>query len=193
MPRSKKQFEEMRSEKKKMIKEVALKIFANEGYFQSSISKIAKEANISKGLLYNYFESKEALLKAIVLDTIDEIYESFDRNHDGTLTGEEFEYFVKESFELQKQKRGFYKMYYSLIIQPEIQTLVDHATAEKGTSVSTIMFDYFNRNFDDANTEMLLFTSLLKGLGMQYVFAPERFTDEMLNKAINRIIVMYKR
>ena len=58
MPRTKEQFEEIRSEKVKMIKEVALRIFANEGYFQTSIAKIAKTANISKGLLYNYFERK---------------------------------------------------------------------------------------------------------------------------------------
>lgn len=193
MPRTKEQFEEIRLEKIKTIKEVALRIFANEGYFQASIAKIAQAANISKGLLYNYFESKEELLKAIVFDAIDEIYESFDQNHDGVLTADEFEFFVRHTFELQKQRREFYKMYYSLVIQPEILKIVDHKMAEKGAVVMKVMMEYFIRNFSEPQTEMLLFSSMVKGLGMQYVFAPEQFTGDLLEQAINKIIELYKR
>jgi AcrR family transcriptional regulator len=65
-PRTEKQFESIRSEKIKLITETALRLFAQHGYESTSVSMIAKEAGISKGLMYNYFESKNALLKLVM-------------------------------------------------------------------------------------------------------------------------------
>ncbi|HRW21852.1 MAG TPA: helix-turn-helix domain-containing protein, partial [Bacteroidales bacterium] len=61
-PRTPEQFEEIRLSKHKLILDTAMKLFASSGYHNTSISKIAKEAGISKGLIYNYFDSKEDLL-----------------------------------------------------------------------------------------------------------------------------------
>ncbi len=59
-------FEEIRYERKKQIMNSALHLFATKGFHQTSISSIAKHAQISKGLMYNYFESKDALLCEII-------------------------------------------------------------------------------------------------------------------------------
>jgi len=67
-PRSKVENELIREERKRSILDVTLKLFANKGYESTSIAQIAKEAGISKGLIYTYFESKEALLRSLVLD-----------------------------------------------------------------------------------------------------------------------------
>ena len=53
MPRTKEQFEEIRSRTKQKILESALELFAEKGFKGTSISEIAKTANISKGLAYN--------------------------------------------------------------------------------------------------------------------------------------------
>jgi len=55
----------IREDKKALIMQVALELFASNG-IQIPISKIADRAGVSKGLMYNYFESKEALLKLII-------------------------------------------------------------------------------------------------------------------------------
>jgi len=68
MPRTEKQFEEIREFRKAMIMDVALELFANEGYYPTSISKIASKAGISKGLMYNYFKSKEVLITVMILE-----------------------------------------------------------------------------------------------------------------------------
>ena len=61
----------IREERRSHILKVALNIFGDEGYHASSINRIAKEANISKGLIYTYFESKEDLLKTLIFDLTD--------------------------------------------------------------------------------------------------------------------------
>lgn len=52
--------------KKDKILEVALKLFANFGYANTSTSKIAKSAEVSEGLIFRHYENKEGLLDAIV-------------------------------------------------------------------------------------------------------------------------------
>ena len=44
----------------------SLKVFSLKGFFNTSIREIAQEANISVGLLYNYFDSKEALALSVL-------------------------------------------------------------------------------------------------------------------------------
>lgn len=65
-PRAKNQLEQMRQSSTSRILEAALALFAEEGYDRTSMASIAKKAKVSKGLIYNYFESKEDLLKELV-------------------------------------------------------------------------------------------------------------------------------
>jgi AcrR family transcriptional regulator len=45
---------------------VALELWAERGFDQTSVAAIAREAGISKGAFYLYFESKEALLEEVM-------------------------------------------------------------------------------------------------------------------------------
>jgi AcrR family transcriptional regulator len=64
-PRTTSQNEIIRAQRKNDILEAALTVFAERGYAASTIEQVARAAGTSKGLVYNYFQSKEALLKAI--------------------------------------------------------------------------------------------------------------------------------
>ena len=77
-PRSAKQFDDIRKQKSKLIMETALELFAENGFHATSISQIAKKAGISKGLIYNYFESKNDILEEIIEEGFDDVYSNFD-------------------------------------------------------------------------------------------------------------------
>ncbi len=51
--------------KKEQIREAAIKIIARDGFFNATTDKIAKEAKVAVGTLYNYFTSKEEILDYI--------------------------------------------------------------------------------------------------------------------------------
>lgn len=59
-----------KSEKRNMIMNAAIKVFANSGYFNSRVSDIAKEAGIADGTIYLYFKSKTDVLAAIFNEAI---------------------------------------------------------------------------------------------------------------------------
>lgn len=79
-PRSSSQFEEMRQNSRKLILDAAFELFAQKGFHNTSIEQIRKKAGVSKGLIYNYFSTKEDLMKEVVLAQIemgDEIVQEF--------------------------------------------------------------------------------------------------------------------
>lgn len=61
-PLHKDQLKDIRDERKQQIMRAAIKVFAENGIQLTKISMIAKEAGISHGLVYHYFDSKEELL-----------------------------------------------------------------------------------------------------------------------------------
>ena len=54
------------TKKREKILQSALELFANEGYQNTSTSKVAHKAGVSEGLIFKHFQSKEGLLEAIV-------------------------------------------------------------------------------------------------------------------------------
>jgi len=54
------------TEKKENILKAALQLFAQEGYYATSTSKVAKAAGVSEGLIFRHFGNKEGLLQAIL-------------------------------------------------------------------------------------------------------------------------------
>lgn len=54
-------FEKLPVEKKKLIIEICIEEFGDKGYTTASTNNIVKNANISKGALFNYFGSKKNL------------------------------------------------------------------------------------------------------------------------------------
>ncbi len=53
-------------DRREQIIDAAMHVFAQKGFSRATNKDIAREAGITPGLIYHYFESKEALLKAII-------------------------------------------------------------------------------------------------------------------------------
>lgn len=53
-------------DRREQIIDAAMQVFAQKGYVRSTNKDIARAASITPGLIYHYFESKEALLMAVV-------------------------------------------------------------------------------------------------------------------------------
>jgi len=62
-----------KSLKRERIIEVAKKHFIEKGYYKTNLDEIAKELNIAKGTIYNYFKSKSELFIEIVKGDLENI------------------------------------------------------------------------------------------------------------------------
>jgi len=213
-PRTPKQFDDIREERKALIMEVALYLFANVGFHATTITKIAKHAGISKGLMYIYFKSKEDLLSAIIDKSVSEIYNYFDLNRDGFLTEEEFEFFIRKLGRIIYEKQTFWRLFFQVLMQTEVreqflnnflgtESLFKSAKEYKeGSFISNIMkiiTEYFIRKQktkgDDYDPwlEFNMFMLTLKGFALTYIYMDQdKDDDEYFEKTVNNIITIYK-
>lgn len=60
-------------EKRKKIYQAALKVFAQDGFHQATMNKIASLSGVAKGTVYEYFKSKEELLDQLLEERYEEI------------------------------------------------------------------------------------------------------------------------
>jgi AcrR family transcriptional regulator len=67
MPRHKEDNKEnIMSETRLLLLQAATREFAQEGYLGANINRISKNAGFAKGTIYNYFDSKRALMLALI-------------------------------------------------------------------------------------------------------------------------------
>ncbi|HBG17559.1 MAG TPA: hypothetical protein DDW93_12330 [Firmicutes bacterium] len=55
----------MEDDKKERIREAAIKVMAETGFFNTKTSSVAEEAGVAVGTIYNYFRSKDEILEYI--------------------------------------------------------------------------------------------------------------------------------
>lgn len=68
-------FEKRREQKKRDILNAALALFMKYGLQKVSITEIAKKANVSQVTIYNYFESKDNLVRLVFKFYVDQIWD----------------------------------------------------------------------------------------------------------------------
>jgi TetR/AcrR family fatty acid metabolism transcriptional regulator len=64
-------------EKRRVLLDAAVRVFARSGYHGSRVGDIAQEAGVAHGLLYHYFSSKEEVLRTIFRENWGALLERF--------------------------------------------------------------------------------------------------------------------
>ncbi|MEG0259223.1 MAG: TetR/AcrR family transcriptional regulator [Lysinibacillus sp.] len=77
---------EQKEQRKILILESALDLFIRKGYGETKIADIAKASNMSIGLLFHYFASKEKLYEAIIRIGCERLKMEFPFSNDAPLT-----------------------------------------------------------------------------------------------------------
>jgi len=63
-------FQRRKEDRPQEITEAAFEVFAEKGYAKARVQEVATRAGVSKGLLYLYFETKQALFKAVIRSVV---------------------------------------------------------------------------------------------------------------------------
>ncbi len=161
-PRTAEQNEQIRVESKHKIMAAAFKLIAKNGYEATSIAMIAKKAGVSKGLLYNYFTSKEELVKALVLGAMEEGDELIE-----TLFNDDAKQTLKNLF------RWFFQ---------EMRERPDHWRLMTELTFKIERFDFVHEIVTaKMNEYFTMMETLLKEMGYENAFAEARIIGAILD------------
>jgi TetR/AcrR family fatty acid metabolism transcriptional regulator len=90
------------------ILEAAVKVFARQGFHQSTVAQIAKEAGVADGTIYLYFKNKDDILVQFFRFRTKQVFESFRDAVDGAeASTDKLRYLVRRHLdEFQRDKDG---------------------------------------------------------------------------------------
>jgi AcrR family transcriptional regulator len=163
------QFELKRAQRVARIREVALQLFAETGFEKTTIRLIAREANMAIGLLYNYYSSKEELLKDIFRTWQQQLDLTLQPDGDH-LKSNDVESYIRQTIRLVKANRPFWKLIYGIRMQsPIIRQLEAEMKTSQDLVQKQIETYLVNAGIPFPGLEAKLLFATLDGLILHYL------------------------
>lgn len=182
-PRTTEQNEMIREQRKKAILEAALTVFAQRGYMASTIDQVAAAAEISKGLVYNYFNSKEDLLKEIFNYIMQETDELWILPEDAT-PAEKLKILLDGTFSYLEDHPKIMRLMTQLAMQPDavndLKEVIDAAQLGKFMMMEPMLAEM---GYDNPREETYFLGALLDGISLGWMIMGDAYPiDQMKNR-----------
>lgn len=177
------------TDKKSTVIEVATKLFAEQGFAQTSVANICEAANVSKGLVYHHFKSKDDLLKEIFSLTTQKMVE-MNQSKSSDPPREQLVQLIETIFSQLEQDKLFFQLNLNIMFQPSTKQLLSSQIKER----STILFDAVKAIFDDISPTQssllsFLFIAEVDGVALDYLSI---FEDYPLEQIKTHLVHKYK-
>ncbi|MFY0802578.1 TetR/AcrR family transcriptional regulator [Peribacillus frigoritolerans] len=190
MPRTPEENDRIRQASKEKIRTAAMELFMKQGYYTTSISDIAKQAGISKGLLYNYYKGKEELLSEMVEARIREVVEVMEEAFTLNTPREQLEHIINGAIDNILQKPEVHRFYLHLQTQPESdEELIkySHLILEENARQFEFQCKIFESMGEkDPRKRSLYFSSVLQGIMLMISTYQQGFPVEEIKNQIIR-------
>lgn len=184
-PRTKEQFNTIRKEKENLILQTSLRLFASKSFETTSVSTIAKEAGISKGLLYNYFENKDDLLIRILHEGMGDFIKTLKIGDPNKIKKTELVFFISQNFHLLAKNPDYYKLYFSLILQPKVLSILETEMMTIFGSIINAFINYFEQKGEkNAYVKARYMLAVFDGIGIHYLSDIDNFPLEKVEEMI---------
>jgi AcrR family transcriptional regulator len=186
-PRSKIENEVLRSTSIEKIVNAAIELFSAQGYERTSISQIASKAGISKGLIYNYFESKQALLRGVF-----DFFSSQEEEIMANVVDENPRKFLKNlfrwTFKEIRNRPDFWKMIMGLSLQPDMFDFIHEMAVTKMKTFHPLLENLLEASgVSNAHQEARLVAAQLDGIVIHYLLVKDDYPlDEIENYLIEK-------
>lgn len=185
-PRKKNKNEQVRQASIQNIANAATELFIEVGYLNVTIEQIAKRANISKGLLYNYFSGKEELLKHIIDQILLEMSEFSQQILNTKIPSLKISLIIKTTFKLLKEKSEFWQTVMPVITQKAISEKMMLNLRQIFMSLTQDLIQTFKAGgVKNAEMEAYQLGALMDGIALHYFyFFKNEYPLDKLEKAL---------
>ena len=187
-PRTSRQFEEIREGKRRQIMDAAIECFATTGYHVVSIKELAKHAAISKGLMYNYFSSKDELLKCIFREVMTEMMTMIDPDESGRIDKAALANYFDRLIRHLQSNLMLWKMYTAIFSQPAVQQILAEEIQSASVKPLQMVEQYFkNLGYENPALEVAFLSTLVSGITYEYIADPEHYPLDQIKKRVIRL------
>lgn len=189
-PKTKEQNEEIRQQSRQQILDAAFELFANNGFSKTGIAAVAKKAGVSKGLIYHYFDSKEAILEGIFNQLI-ALSEEILNVADDMSPREKIKQVLEGTFQFIEEDIGTARLMISLALQPDtfdnLQEKIKY-TQEKQLKQYVKLFEELG--YEEPELEAYEVGALMDGILMGCLSMGDQYPfQEMKTKLLDKYVL----
>jgi AcrR family transcriptional regulator len=171
------------------IIQTALELFATHGYASTPVSLIARKAKVSQGLMYNFFKSKDELLKTSIEMGAADIARSMAAYQKIKDPKEAIRIHVLKTVEIIRKKKSFWRLLHSIRLQGLVLKTVEDDFQHITTTVTTIFERVFRQlKFQNPRMEAILFLTQIDGLVILYLQNDTTPLKQLARQLIKRYV-----
>lgn len=168
--------EAMRRRSITTIQGAALTEFAERGFHAATMARIAERAGVAKGLIYNYYATKDELLTALVAERLRSLAADATEIPPDASARDVLRLRVDQAVERAVTEHDFYRIYFGLLLQPAMAPVIAQVEASLATELdaeATRLATAFAQVSEHPSTDLLLFQLALNGLALTLLIRPE--------------------
>jgi AcrR family transcriptional regulator len=178
-PRSHEQNEAIRSKTRETLLKHALEQFAAHGYDGTSIKRIAEAAGVAQGLLYSYFPSKEALLKAMFEQSMADVQATFASAQAEADPQARIAALLTACARTMRQNLNFWRVSYGVRMQPLVLKAIGPKLGAWTRNIEkTLMLLLTEAGYPDPEMEARLLFATIDGVSQHFALNPKRYPIE---------------
>lgn len=168
-------------DKKQEIIKAASKIMAEKGYEKATIKDIAREAEITPGLIHYYFQNKEEILSDLLLKASHEYTHEMKTLQQSLFTDHISDSAIRKPKNKVKNQPEWYKLRYELFAiglrNPDITGGVNTILGNGRNGIKDVLSSVFP-NAKDLDTMAAILLACFDGLALQKLLDPDFDIDD---------------
>ena len=169
--------------KKQQVLDAAKSLFSEKGFENTSMNDICNDANVSKGLVYHHFKSKNEILVKIFTDTTEQMH------HLSTLSShsplDQLIALIDGFFLQLKNEALTLKLNLNVIFQPGTRTILEKQIKKRSNLLFSSVHEIFQQ-IDKKQSKALsfMFIAELDGIALGYLTVFEEYPLEAVKQQL---------
>jgi AcrR family transcriptional regulator len=159
------------------ILNAAEEIISRDGLHSARTEDIARKAGVSKGLVFNYYKSRDELFEAVVRRQLARIFEIWENDPPQGRGADRLRAIAGIALGHVVEHLAAYRLLLSLMLQPDAATTVQKAAMSLKPRINryyAMLHETFEAlGSDDPVTDALLFQAGINGIAQQIALQPE--------------------
>ncbi len=173
------------SDKKSKVLQVATKLFAENGFENTSMANICDEANVSKGLIYHHFKSKESILIEIFTNVTNQMIEMNSAPKSSQKPQRQLIHLIETIFSQLEHDKLFFQLNLNIMFQPITRQILKEQIEKRAALLFNSVKSIFDQiSLKESTLLSYIFIAEIDGIALNYLSVFNEYPLDMIKEAL---------
>ena len=175
--------------KKDTVLSVATNLFAEQGFENTSVAKICEDANVSKGLVYHHFKTKDDILRQIFSDATNRMIAISNSPETEINPKQQITALIENICSQLKADKSYFQLNLNIMLQPSTRSILNDLIIIRSSHILEATKNIFRKiNASQSDIMSYMFIAEIDGVALNYLTV---FQDYPLDQIKNHLKSKY--